>query len=304
MESGGKDCPPMLAPGSSDSCTKGFMETYKIVPKGIRKQLDVEAAAIQIILTKIDNDIYSIVDACPNACEMWKAIKRSQQAATRNRGNAIVNYPLPTYDQEPVMVAKEDEMSKEKEIDKLMALISLSFKKIYKPTNNNLITSSNTSRTNQDNTPRINSGTRYNHQRAVNVAGARKNVGTKDFKAHYLYIVKIQEVILDAADHSGPIFDTKPLQNVQHDDNEYNVFANERIHHEQPDSINDTYLMEHSDSNVIIDSLDLSLNGEEVEPDDDLARERDLLASLIDKVNCETDDIKIVINFWNHQTRL
>ncbi|GJY08521.1 hypothetical protein Tco_0375575 [Tanacetum coccineum] len=32
-----------------------------------------------------------------------------------------------------------------------MALISLSFKKIYKPTNNNLLTSSNTSRANQDN---------------------------------------------------------------------------------------------------------------------------------------------------------
>nr|GFA67861.1 hypothetical protein [Tanacetum cinerariifolium] len=36
------------------------------------------------------------------------------------------------------MVAEDDEMSKDKEIDKLMALISLSFKKIYKPTNNNL----------------------------------------------------------------------------------------------------------------------------------------------------------------------
>nr|GFA97060.1 hypothetical protein [Tanacetum cinerariifolium] len=24
----------------------------------------------------IDNDIYSIIDACPNACETWKAIKR------------------------------------------------------------------------------------------------------------------------------------------------------------------------------------------------------------------------------------
>nr|GEV85223.1 hypothetical protein [Tanacetum cinerariifolium] len=40
----------------------------------------------------------------------------------------------------------DDEMSKDKEIDKLMALISLSFKKIYKPTNNNLRTSLNTSR--------------------------------------------------------------------------------------------------------------------------------------------------------------
>ncbi|GKB25432.1 hypothetical protein Tco_0864833 [Tanacetum coccineum] len=66
------------------------------------------------------------------------SLTRSQQAPTRNRGKAIVNSPSPTYDLEPTMVAEDDEMSKEKEIDKLMALISLSFKKIYKPTNNNL----------------------------------------------------------------------------------------------------------------------------------------------------------------------
>nr|GEW06494.1 hypothetical protein [Tanacetum cinerariifolium] len=148
MEAGSKDRPPMLAPG-------------------------------------IDNDIYSTIDAYPNTCEMWKAIERlkqgesinvqdleinlywefgkftsrdgeslesyysrSQQTATRNRGKAIVNSPKPIYDQEPSMVAEDDEMSQDKEIDKLMALISLSFKKIYKPTNNNLRTSSNTSREN------------------------------------------------------------------------------------------------------------------------------------------------------------
>nr|GEU40848.1 hypothetical protein [Tanacetum cinerariifolium] len=68
-------------------------------------------------------------------------------------------------------------MSKDKEIDKLMALISLSFKKIYKPTNNNHRTSSNTSRANQDNYPRINRGTGYDNQRLGNVTGARDTVG-------------------------------------------------------------------------------------------------------------------------------
>nr|GFC98908.1 hypothetical protein [Tanacetum cinerariifolium] len=86
---------------------------------------------------------------------------RTQQAATRNREKTIVNSPQPIYDQEPSMVDDDDEMSKEKEIDKLMALISLSFKKIYKPTNNNLRTSSNTE-----------------HQRLGNVAGARETVGS------------------------------------------------------------------------------------------------------------------------------
>nr|GEX71735.1 hypothetical protein [Tanacetum cinerariifolium] len=80
---------------------------------------------------------------------------RSQQAANRNKGKAT-----------------------DKEIDKLMALISLSFKKIYKPTNNNLRTSSNTSRANQDNSPRINKNAGYENQRVGNFARARENVGS------------------------------------------------------------------------------------------------------------------------------
>ncbi|GKA79649.1 hypothetical protein Tco_0786245 [Tanacetum coccineum] len=53
------------------------METYMNVLKYIWKQLDAEVKVVQIIHTGIDNDIYSIVDACLNACEMWKAIERS-----------------------------------------------------------------------------------------------------------------------------------------------------------------------------------------------------------------------------------
>nr|GFB12945.1 hypothetical protein [Tanacetum cinerariifolium] len=76
------------------------------------------------------------------------------------------------------MVDDDEDTSKEKEIDKLMALISLSFKKIYKPTNNNLRTSSNTSRANQDNSLRIHRNPGYESQRSGTVAGARENVGS------------------------------------------------------------------------------------------------------------------------------
>nr|GEW98255.1 hypothetical protein [Tanacetum cinerariifolium] len=247
------------------------MENYKNVLQDIRDQLNAEAEVVQIILTWIDSDIYSTVDACPNACEMWKPLKewqrfvtlvkqiqelktvsyhklydilkqhqnevneiraerlartanplvlvaqqqpvyhpqnhpthhtqnfstRSQQAATRNRRKEIVNSSLPVYDQEPFMVAEDDEMSKDKEIDKLMDLISLSFKKIYKPTNNNLRTSSNTSRENQDNSLRISRGTGYDNKRIGNVAWARETVDTdeeideQELEAHYNYMAKI-----------------------------------------------------------------------------------------------------------------
>nr|GFB55193.1 hypothetical protein [Tanacetum cinerariifolium] len=197
-----------ISKGSPITRTERFQETYKNVLQDIRDQLNAKAKAVQIILTGIYNDIYSTVNTCLNACEMWKAIERlkhgesinvqdletnlywefrkftsqdgeslesyyskfykmmnelimnqckvtnhqvnvqSQQASTRNKGKAMINSPQPIYDQEPSMVAEDDETSKDKEIDKLMALISLSFKKIYKPTNNNLRTSSNTSRAN------------------------------------------------------------------------------------------------------------------------------------------------------------
>nr|GFA14099.1 hypothetical protein [Tanacetum cinerariifolium] len=72
----------------------------------------------------------------------------------------------------------DEDTSKDKEIDKLMALISLSFKKIYKPTNNNLRTSSNTSRANQDNSPQIHKNAGYEGQRSGTVARARDTVGS------------------------------------------------------------------------------------------------------------------------------
>nr|GEY53697.1 ribonuclease H-like domain-containing protein [Tanacetum cinerariifolium] len=101
------------------------------------------------------------------------------QSATRKREKAVVNSPQPIYDPEPSMVDDDDvDTSKEKEIDKLMALISLSFKKIYKPTNNNLRTSSNTSRANQDNSPRIYKNAGYEGQRSGTVAGARDTIGS------------------------------------------------------------------------------------------------------------------------------
>nr|GEX50368.1 hypothetical protein [Tanacetum cinerariifolium] len=274
MEAGGQDHLPKLAldkevpisEGSSVTTTKTYMENYKNVSQDIRDQLNAEVKVVQIILTGIDNYIYSTVDACPNVCEMWKGIESSQQAATKNRGKAIVNSPQPIYDQELSMVAEDDEMSKDKEIDKLVALISLSFMKIYKPTNKNLQTSSNTSRVNQDNSTRINRGTRD---------ATDDESEDQELEAHYMYMAQLQEVTPDDAD-SGPIFDFEPLQKVSNDDN-YNVFAIESEHPEQSKSIHDTYMIEQDVHKVIIDSLNMSYDTEQIDQnddDDDLANEQ------------------------------
>nr|GEX84614.1 hypothetical protein [Tanacetum cinerariifolium] len=278
-----------ISEGSPITRTKRFQETYKNVSQDIRDQLNAEAEAVQIILTGIDNDIYSTVDACPNACEMWKVIER-------NRGKAIVNSPTPIYDQKPSMIAADDETSKDKEIDKLMALISLSFKKIYKPTNNNLQTLSNTSRANQDNSLRINrsTGECQKPKRVKDEAYHReKMLLYQELEAHYTYMAQLHEVSPDAAD-SGPIFDAEPLQKVSNDDH-YNVFAIESEHPEQSESVHDTYPIEQDVHNVIIDSLDINYDKEEIDQnndDNDLANERKLLASLIEKLKCKISESK------------
>nr|GEW96349.1 hypothetical protein [Tanacetum cinerariifolium] len=205
------------------------------------------------------------------------------------------------------MVAEDDETSKDKEIDKLMALISLSFKKIYKLTNNNLQTLSNTSRANQDNSPRINRSTGYENQRIGNVAGSRETIGTtvvqkswiqcyncKEFWAcckrirsgtgSTLYVHgTISRGFPDAAD-SGPIFDSKPVQKVSTDDY-YNVFPIESEHPEQSESVPDTYPIKQDEHNVIIDSLDMSYDREQIDQndnDDDLANEHPFIQNTIE----------------------
>nr|GEW94403.1 hypothetical protein [Tanacetum cinerariifolium] len=79
---------------------------------------------------------------------------------------------------------------------------------------------------------------------------------------------------------------------VQSDD-DYNVFAIERQHSEQPESIIDTYVVEIDDSSVIFDSSDMCDNEKKAyqnaeEPED----EHVLLASLITNLKLDVDENK------------
>nr|GEV75216.1 hypothetical protein [Tanacetum cinerariifolium]GEW49831.1 hypothetical protein [Tanacetum cinerariifolium] len=115
----------------------------------------------------------------------------------------------------------------------------------------------------------------------------------QELEAHYMYMAQLQEVSPDAAD-SGPIFDDEPLQKVSNDDH-YNVFAMKSVHPEQSKYDRDTYPIEQDAQNVINDSLDMGNDRGEIDQNDDdidLAKERELLASLIEKLKCEIDESK------------
>ncbi|GJU52715.1 hypothetical protein Tco_1226429 [Tanacetum coccineum] len=69
-----------------------------------------------------------------------------------------------------------EQVQRDKDMQKNLALIAKYFKKIYKPTNNNLRTSSNSRNKNVDTSPRYkndNQTGQFGNQRTVTVAGAR-----------------------------------------------------------------------------------------------------------------------------------
>nr|GEW39245.1 hypothetical protein [Tanacetum cinerariifolium] len=352
MEAGGKDRPPMLAPAierlkQGESINVQDLETNLYWE--FRKFTSRDGESLELYYSrfyKMSQELKTV-----SYHKLYDILKQHQNEVNEIRAERIARTANPL-----ALVAQQQP------IDKLMALISLPFKKIYKSTNNNLRSSSNTSRENQNNSPRINRGIGYDNQRILNVVGARENVGTtvvhksgiqcyncKEFRhvarecqkpkrvmdaayhkekmllckqkedrfqlnaeqadwrddtdnesedqeleAHYMYMAQIQEVTPDAADDSGPIFDSEPLHKVSNNEN-YNVFAIESEHPEQSESVNDTYPIEQDEHNLIGDSLDMSYDREQIDQDDDdddLANESDLLASLIEKLKCEIDDNK------------
>nr|GEW50473.1 putative reverse transcriptase domain-containing protein [Tanacetum cinerariifolium] len=113
-----------------------------------KAHFQAEKDAIHLILTEIRDEIYSTVDACQTAQEMWEAIKRLQQ------GKEIAKPITP-----PSKTASEEDSDpkqaqRDKDMQKNLALIAKYFKKIYKPTNKNLRTSSNLRNKNVDTTLR------------------------------------------------------------------------------------------------------------------------------------------------------
>nr|GEU67152.1 hypothetical protein [Tanacetum cinerariifolium] len=287
MEAGSKDRPPMLAPG-------------------------------------IDNDIYSAVDACLNACEMWKAIERLKQGESINvqdletnlywefgkftsqDGESLESYYSSFYKMMNELIRNQCNVTNHQvnvqfllqlqpEWQRFVTLVkqsqelkTVSYHKLYDILKQhqhevNEIRAEKIARVanplalvaqqQPDNSPRINRSAGYENQRIGNVAGARETV--------------------DAAD-SGPIFDDEPLQKVSNNDH-YNVFSMESAHLEQSESVHHTYPTEQDAHNVIIDSLNMSYDREEIDQNDDdndLVKERELLASLIAKLKCEIDESK------------
>ncbi|GJS58288.1 uncharacterized mitochondrial protein-like protein [Tanacetum coccineum] len=117
-----------------------------------------------------------------------------------------------------------------------------------------------------------------------------EEIDKQKLEAHYSYMAKIQEVSPEESSSTS-----QPLEQVQnHDEND--VFANVRRHSEQPESINDTYVLEKDDSNVIPDSSNICTNDNQVDQNAaECVDERAALANLIANLTLDTEENKTVL---------
>nr|GEV77488.1 ribonuclease H-like domain-containing protein [Tanacetum cinerariifolium] len=209
-----------------------------------------EKEAIHLIWTGIGDDIYSTVDACQTAQEIWEAIERLQlgeslniqdvktnlfwefrkftshyeetmesyytrfyklmnemirnnltvttmqivytitkpsilsrsHTTTKHKGKEIAKPITPPSETASEEENNPEQAQRDKDMQNNLALNAKYFKKIYKPTKNNLRTSSNSKNKNVDTTLRFkndNQSGQFGNQRTVNVAAAKENVGSK-----------------------------------------------------------------------------------------------------------------------------
>ncbi|GJV57658.1 retrovirus-related pol polyprotein from transposon TNT 1-94 [Tanacetum coccineum] len=338
----------------------------------ILKQFQLEVNDIRAErIAKSANPLALIAAAQPYSDTYYQAPKpqrsnatsssKRPSASTRHKGKEIAKPITPP--SESVSVSDEDsdpeQAQRDKEMQKNLALLAKYFKKLYKPTNNNLRTSSNSRNKTEDTTPRYNNDNQsrqFGNQRTMTVAGARETVGSpvvqqpgiqcfnckgyghyakecrkpkrvKDYayhkekmmmckqaeqgvplqaeqadwledtdeeideqelEAHYSYMAKIQEVSPEESSSTG-----QPLEQVQNHD-ESNVYDNVRQHSEQPESINDTYVLEKDDSNVNLDSSNICTNDNQVDQNAaECVDERDALANLIANLTLDTEENKL-----------
>ncbi|GKC69756.1 retrotransposon protein, putative, ty1-copia subclass, partial [Tanacetum coccineum] len=103
-------------------------------------------------------------------------------ASTKYKGKEIAKPITPPSESASEEESDPEQAHRDKEMQKNSALIAKYFNKIYKPTNNNLRTSSNTRNKNVDTSPRYknnNQTGQFRNQRTVTIAGARETISSQ-----------------------------------------------------------------------------------------------------------------------------
>ncbi|GJR54352.1 retrovirus-related pol polyprotein from transposon TNT 1-94 [Tanacetum coccineum] len=116
-----------------------------------------------------------------NAPSYMQSSSTRPSASTRHKGKEIAKPVTPQSESVSEEDSDPEQARRDKDMKKNLALLAKYFKKLYKPTNNNLRTSSNSRNKTEDTTPRYNNDNQsgqFGNQRTMTVAGARETVGS------------------------------------------------------------------------------------------------------------------------------
>ncbi|GJY66871.1 hypothetical protein Tco_0469109, partial [Tanacetum coccineum] len=270
-------------------------------------------------IAKNANPLALVADASPYPDHYYQAPKShkpyaptsKQSSSTRSnasnkfKGKEIAKPITPPSELASKENSDLEQAKRDKDIQKNLALIVKYFKKIYKPTNNNLRTFSNTRNKNVDTSPRYvkdNQTRQFRNKRTVTVARARETVDSQEcrkpkrvkdstyHKEKMLLCKQAEKGVPLQAEQSDWLVDTDEEIDEQELEAHYSFMAKIQ---EVPtaDSRTDTEPLEQDDSNVIPDTPDMcdndiQTNQNAIECDD----VRVVLANLIVNLKLDVDE--------------
>nr|GEZ88607.1 hypothetical protein [Tanacetum cinerariifolium] len=263
-----------------------------------KAHFQAQKKAIHLILTAIGDEIYSTVDACQKAQEMWEAIKRFYKLMNEMIRNNLTVAIMQANVQ--FLQQLQPEWSRLARNTNPLALVATAqanqdpyyqtskSHKSHAPSSKPLaVKDSAYHKEKMLLCKQAEQGVSLQAEQYDWLADTDEEINEQELEAHYSYMSKIQEV--PTAD-SGT--NSEPLEQVQNNAG-YNVFANDLQHSEQSKSVSNTCLVETDDSNVIPDSPDMcdddiQNDQNDVESDD----ERVALANLNDNLKLDVDEDK------------
>ncbi|GKB01688.1 integrase, catalytic region, zinc finger, CCHC-type containing protein [Tanacetum coccineum] len=205
-----------------------------------------------------------------------QASSTRSNASTKFKAKEIAKLITPLSESASKEDSDPEQAQRDKDMQKNLALVVKYFKKLYKPTNNNLRTSSNSKNKNVDTTPRYkndNQTGQFGNQRTMTVAKARETIGSQVVQQTGIQCFNCKEFGHFAKECRKP-------KRVK----DYTYHKEKMLLCKQAEKV------EKDDSNVTPESLDLCDN--DIQTDQNAKDERGVLANLIANLKLDVDENK------------
>nr|GEW32248.1 hypothetical protein [Tanacetum cinerariifolium] len=295
MAAGSKDRPPMLAPGRYPQWHSRFLRYVDTRPNGeaLRKGIPNNTYKPKFFLVQAVEATDDSPVVPEHTTEMWEAIERSSapspkplipsrsHTTTIHKGKEIAKPITPLSETASEEDIDPEQAQRDKDMQKNLALIAKYFKKIYKPTNNNLRTSLNSKNKNVDTTLRF----KNDNQNAKSQKGLRTPRTTRRRCCCASKLSKVEQ------------YDWLVDTNEEVDGQELEAHYSYMAKIQESEYVSNTCLVETDDSNVTPNSPDMcedDIQNEQndVESDD----ERVALVNLIANLKLDVDESKKIQN--------